>query len=167
VREWTVAGGLIQDDGQLLLVQNRRRNGALDWSPPGGVIEIADGESLLDGLTREVEEETGLRVTEWLGPLYQVDALAPDLGWHLHAEVHLAVGYEGALEIADPDGIVVDARFVAVDECGPHLDRCHPWVREPLSEWLASPWAHDAPPRPFSYRVDGRDFETLVVTRLT
>src|SRR3954469_26001945 len=67
VREWTVAGGLIQDDGQLLLVQNRRRNGALDWSPPGGVIEIADGESLLDGLTREVEEETGLRVTEWIG----------------------------------------------------------------------------------------------------
>ena len=37
-----------------------RRNGSSDWTPPGGVIEVADGESVLDGLTREVAEETGL-----------------------------------------------------------------------------------------------------------
>src|SRR5438105_15433106 len=90
VRKWTVAGGLVESDAGLLLVQNRRRNGSFDWSPPGGVIEVADGESIVDGLTREVEEETGLRVTEWAGPLYEVQADAPDLGWTLKASVYLA-----------------------------------------------------------------------------
>jgi len=127
---------VVSDEG-LLLVQNRRRNGSLDWSPPGGVIEVADGETIVDGLTREVEEETGLRVREWAGPLYEVTADAPDLGWTLRALVYLALEYEGELRIDDPDGIVVDAQFVALDACDTHLAQCHPWVREPLAEWLA------------------------------
>jgi 8-oxo-dGTP diphosphatase len=166
MRNWTVAGGVVERDGALLLVQNRRRNGSVDWSPPGGVIEVADGESLLDGLTREVAEETGLRVTEWAGPLYEVQADAPGLGWTLRAEVHLAVAFEGELRIADPDGIVVDARFVAMDDCARHLDSCHPWVREPLAEWLAARWPHTEPRAPFGYRVDGADLASLVITRL-
>jgi 8-oxo-dGTP diphosphatase len=166
MRDWTVAGGLIESDEGLLLVRNRRRNGSFDWSPPGGVIEVADGESLLDGLTREVEEETGVKVTEWAGPLYAVEAEAVDLGWRLHAEVHLALSYEGELRIDDPDGIVVDARFVALDRCDEHLTQCHPWVREPLAEWLAGRWSHTDAPPPFGYRVDGADIATLVVTRV-
>ena len=75
VREWLVGGALVESDGRLLLVRNQRRGGYEDWSTPGGVIDADDG-SLLDGLTREVEEETGLRVTCWEGPLYEVgDAL--------------------------------------------------------------------------------------------
>jgi 8-oxo-dGTP diphosphatase len=166
VRNWTVAGGLVESDQGLLLVQNRRRNGSLDWSPPGGVIEVADGESVVDGLTREVLEETGLRVTEWAGPLYEVQADAPDLGWSMRASVYLAVAYEGELVVDDPDGIVVDARFVALDDCALHLEQCHPWVREPLAEWLEVRWAHDAARAPFGYRVDGADIASLVVTRL-
>jgi 8-oxo-dGTP diphosphatase len=166
VRNWTVAGGLVENDMGLLLVQNRRRNGSFDWSPPGGVIEVADGESIVDGLTREVEEETGLRVTEWAGPLYEVNADAPDLGWSLRAEVYLAVSYEGDLVVDDPDGIVVDAQFVALDVCGVHLAHCHPWVREPLAEWLESRWSHTETRPPFGYRVDGTDLASLIVTRL-
>ena len=60
-RRWVVGGGLVVADEGVLLVQNRRRDGRLDWSPPGGVIDT--GETLLDGLTREVEEEIGLRGT--------------------------------------------------------------------------------------------------------
>ena len=60
MRDWTVAGGLILGDAGLLLVRNRRRNGSHDWSPPGGVIEPS--ESMVDGLTREVVEETGVEV---------------------------------------------------------------------------------------------------------
>jgi 8-oxo-dGTP diphosphatase len=163
VRDWTVAGGIVLDGDALLLVQNLRRNGALDWSPPGGVIEVHDGEPLLDGLTREVEEETGLRVTEWAGPLYEVHAEAPDLGWRLRAEVHLAVAYEGELRLEDPDGIVVDARFVPLTGCASHLDGCHPWVREPLAAWLAERWDDG---RRFGYRVDGADQRSITVTRL-
>jgi len=161
-----VAGGLIESAEGLLLVCNRRRNGSFDWSPPGGVIEIADGESLLDGLTREVEEETGIRVSKWAGPVYEVRAEAVDLGWRLWAEVHVAVEYEGEVRVEDPDGIVVDAQFFALGECADQLVHCHPWVREPLSEWLGARWSHvDAPP-PYGYRVDGSDAATLVVTRL-
>jgi 8-oxo-dGTP diphosphatase len=166
MRDWTVAGGLIESDAGLLLVCNRRRNGSFDWSPPGGVIEVADGETLLDGLTREVEEETGVRVTEWAGPLYEVQAEAIDLGWRLRAEVHMAIAFEGDLRVEDPDGIVVDAQFVALDECSRHLASCHPWVREPLTEWLTARWSHEDRPAPYGYRVDGSDIAALVVTRL-
>jgi len=166
VRNWTVAGGLLVSDAGLLLVQNRRRNGSFDWSPPGGVIEVADGEAIVDGLTREVAEETGLRVTEWAGPLYEVQADAPDLGWSMRALVYLAVAYDGELVVDDPDGIVVDAQFVALDDCHVHLAQCHPWVREPLAEWLEARWSHTEVPAPFGYRVDGSDIASLTVTRV-
>ncbi|MGI8661637.1 MAG: NUDIX hydrolase [Acidimicrobiales bacterium] len=166
MRDWTVAGGILLDGDAVLLVHNRRRAGGSDWSPPGGVIEVAEGESVVDGLTREVEEETGLRVTRWLGPIYEVLAEAPGLGWRLRAEVHVAAAYEGELRVADPDGIVVDARFVPIAECTPHLDACHPWVREPLADWLGERWAHDAATRAYRYHLEGANLATFAVTRL-
>ncbi len=165
MREWVVGGAVVLSDDGVLLVQNRRRNGALDWSPPGGVIEVHEGESLLDGLGREVEEETGLRVTEWGGRLWSVTTEAPGLGWRLRAEVHLATSWEGDVRIDDPDGIVVDAAFVGCDDCVGHLDGQHPWVREPLTSWLDERWP-SAAARPFDYRVDGADLRTVVVTRV-
>jgi hypothetical protein len=59
----------------------------------------------------------------------------------------------------------VEARFVPLGDCSVHLDACHPWVREPLAEWLGERWTH-AEPRPFGYRVAGSDLRSLVVTRL-
>jgi len=160
-----VVGGavLLGDDGTVLLVQNRRRNGSTDWTPPGGVIEVHEGETLLDGLAREVEEETGLRITAWGGQLWSVTTEAPGLGWSLRAEVHLATAWEGVLRVEDPDGIVVDAGFVPLCDCDGRLDGCHPWVREPLTAWLAERW-DDV--RPFGYRVDGEELGTVVVTRV-
>ena len=163
MRDWVVGGAVLLVDDQLLLVGNRRRNGSVDWTPPGGVIEIHDGEELLDGLAREVEEETGLRVTDWAGPLYSVTAEAPGLGWRLQAEVHLALAWEGELLVDDPDGIVIDARFVDAGGCEGLLDGCHPWVREPLSAWLAERWDEA---QAFGYRVDGADLASLTVTRV-
>ena len=162
VRNWVVGGALILSEEGVLLVQNRRRNGSHDWSPPGGVID--EGETLLDGLTREVEEETGLRVTAWEGPVYEVRCEAPDMGWNLRVEAHLATAYEGELHVDDPDGIVVDARFVPLDDCVGHLDTCHPWVREPLEAWLTERWA-SGDRLPFGFRVSGADPSTVVVTR--
>jgi 8-oxo-dGTP diphosphatase len=163
VREWQVAGALVESEGCLLLVRNQRRGGHEDWSTPGGVIDDEDG-SVLDGLTREVEEETGLRVTRWEGPVYEVEAVAPDLGWVMRCEVHRAVAYEGDVRVADPDGIVVEAAFVPAGDAATVLERCHPWVGEPLAEWLAAPWGPEASRR-YCYEVHGVTRAALEVVR--
>ncbi len=162
MRDWVVGGALILSDGAVLLVRNRRRNGSHDWTPPGGVID--EGETLLEGLTREVEEETGLRVTEWAGPVYEVRCEAPDMGWRLRVEAHLAVTYEGDLVVDDPDGIVVEARFVDAAMCTGLVGAAQRWVCEPLGDWLAERWDHQQA-RPYGFHVAGCAPGDVVVTR--
>ncbi|MEU1625262.1 NUDIX hydrolase [Streptomyces sp. NPDC020096] len=53
----SVAGVIVDGRGRALLVQ-RRDNG--HWEPPGGVLEA--GETVPDGLRREVLEETGIEI---------------------------------------------------------------------------------------------------------
>ncbi len=161
--EFTVAGALVESDEGLLLVRNQRRNGAIDWSTPGGVIDPTDA-SLLSGLAREVEEETGLRVTGWEGPLYEVRATAAELGWSMRCEVHRATAYRGTLRIDDPDGIVVDACFALDEQCVDLLDTCAQWVREPLADWLAHRWGPDEH-RSYAYDVRGASRDALQVVR--
>lgn len=162
MREWLVGGGIVTSDAGVLMVQNRRRDGRLDWSPPGGVID--PGETLLGGLTREVAEETGLVVTEWEGPAYEIAAEAPDMGWRLAVEAHVAVGVAGELGSEDPDGIVVAARYMAVEECAGVLAGAPRWVAEPLLDWLTG---SRPGPRPYRYRVDGTlEGRDITVTRL-
>ncbi|MDQ1444778.1 MAG: 8-oxo-dGTP diphosphatase [Acidimicrobiaceae bacterium] len=163
VREWLVASGIIEGPGSLLLVQNRRRDGRMDWSPPGGVIEVADGESVREGLTREVHEETGITVTEWAGPVWSVEAEAEAAGWRLNVEVFRAVAYEGEITVDDPDGIVVDARFVPVDDCQVQLASTWLPTHEPLVAWLAERWTDS---RSFKYRVHGASRDDFQITRL-
>jgi 8-oxo-dGTP diphosphatase len=161
--EWTVAGALVESVDGLLLVRNERRGGRTDWSTPGGVIDATD-ESLRHGLAREVEEETGLRVTSWEGPLYTVVAKAADLGWVMTCEVHRAVAYEGDLHVDDPDGIVVEAAFATTEACSKLLALCAPWVREPLADWLVHRWGPgDA--RSYTYDVFGAERDSLRVVR--
>ena len=174
MRDWVVGGAVIErralvggggapdePDG-VLLVENVRHNGTSDWTPPGGVID--PGEDLLVGLTREVREETGLEVLRWAGPLYEIQAEAPDLGWRLRVEVHQAAEVDGELSIgADPDGIVVAADWVGAASCADRLGTSHPWVREPLLEWMLERF--DAT-REFRYEVLGTPVSDLRVTRL-
>lgn len=163
VHEWRVAGALVETDDGVLLVRNVRRGGWEDWSPPGGVIDAED-ESVLAGLTREVEEETGIRVSEWSGPLYEVRAHAVDMGWLMHCHVHLAVAFEGDLSVADPDGIVVEAAWVPHAECEERLLPGARWVVEPFAAWLAERWEPGSG-RGFSYEVRGTALHDLQVVR--
>lgn len=173
VRDWLVGGGIVEGAvvgarsgavPTMLLVHNERRGGRTDWSTPGGVVE--KDEDLVEGLTREVREETGLVVVEWAGPAYTVAAEAPDLGWRLRVEVHRAVQVEGTLTVGgDPDGIVVGADFVVHAECGDRLSGAPPWVREPLVDWLAA-GGFAGPAPEYRYLVEGEDMSSLVVHRV-
>jgi ADP-ribose pyrophosphatase YjhB (NUDIX family) len=53
-------GAVVVQEARVLLVRRGREPLKGHWSLPGGVLEI--GESLLEGVTREVAEETGLQV---------------------------------------------------------------------------------------------------------
>lgn len=151
LRHWQVAGGVVADERGLLLVQNRRRNGDVDWSTPGGVID--PGETPVEGLTREVREETGIAVSAWSGPLYRVEVLAPDAGFFLRVEARRAVGFTGELVVDDPDGIVVSAEFVDAMTARDRLLDASPWVVEPLLAHLEDGIGDG---RVFRYLVEGR-----------
>lgn len=161
LRRWFVAGAIVEEGGRVLLVENLRRNGTTDWSTPGGVVE--HGEEVTAGLAREVVEETGLVVDTFHGPLYSVDAVAPDMGWHMTVQVFRATSWRGHVQVGDdPDGIVVNARFLEVDECAAHLSGNARWVREPILEWLQHRWSDH---RAFRYELVGADRATMVVHR--
>lgn len=53
----SVAAAVVAQDGKVLAIQ-RRDNG--QWEPPGGILELDEGP--IDGLRREVFEETGMQV---------------------------------------------------------------------------------------------------------
>jgi 8-oxo-dGTP diphosphatase len=161
MRSWLVASAVIEGPDGILLVRNRRRDGAVDWSLPGGVID--EGEELLDGLAREVTEETGLQVGGWEGPLWEVEAHAPDMGWELRVEVHRATSYSGELAFEDPDGIVDDARFFHVELCAEPLATTWVPTHEPINAWLVERWAES---RLFRYRVLGTTRAEMTFDRL-
>lgn len=53
----SVAAVVVAEDGTVLAIERRDNN---DWEPPGGILELS--EKPLDGLRREVLEETGLHI---------------------------------------------------------------------------------------------------------
>ena len=90
-------------------------------------------ESVLDGLTREVLEETGLVVTEWEGPIYEIEVVAPDRRNTLRSNDMMNVLVEGdkrgieraAAEIIDQDRFSTSLRLplpvAKLDACGTRL----------------------------------------------
>jgi 8-oxo-dGTP diphosphatase len=161
LRHWRVAGGVIVTGSSVLLVKNQRRGGAVDWTTPGGVID--PGESPIEALTREVREETGLRVVAWEGPLYRVVVDAPDAGFRLGVEAHLGLRVEGELVIDDPDGIVVDAGFVERTAVVDRLAGAPRWVTEPLLAHLDDGVTDG---RVFRYHMTGGPGPSRQVVRL-
>ena len=167
VQAYTVASGIIVEQQQLLLVQNQRRNGSLDWSTPGGVVD--PGEEVLEALQREVIEETSVVVEGWSPLLYTVDVDFVGRDMTLHAQVFQAMAYRGQLHVDDPDNVVVAGRWVDHDQAHGLLDTSPQWVSEPLRHHVTQLFTGNAPPPTrqtvWKYRVTGtgREFTTELV----
>lgn len=52
------------ESGRLLLIERRKAPNLGCWSPIGGKLEMAQGESVFECAIRETHEETGLEITE-------------------------------------------------------------------------------------------------------
>jgi 8-oxo-dGTP diphosphatase len=105
-------------DDVLLVLQGARGEEPF-WALPGGIVE--DGELVVEGLVREVAEETGLVVQPGLlAFVREVDERRParltprhpPVGYHLTVWVFEAASWSGEVAADDPDGYVHEARFV-------------------------------------------------------
>src|SRR3990170_232288 len=101
-------GGIVVNDGDLLMVRRAKEPGMGLWSIPGGHVE--HGEYLTDAVRREVKEETGLdvEVADLVGIL---EVLGPD---HL-VILDFGARVETRAEPAPSDD-VSEARWVPLEE---------------------------------------------------
>ncbi|MAZ53774.1 MAG: DNA mismatch repair protein MutT [Trueperaceae bacterium] len=132
-RDFVVAAAILLDplDRVLLVGNDWRGQGEVRHTLPGGVVE--PGERTTDALRREVKEETGLIITRIKHLAYAVhveDERRDDraISFAFSAE------YEGLLNPCDPDGFIVEARFVTVEEAARIIPV--PPLRDPLLNYL-------------------------------
>ncbi len=131
-----IVAALIRREGEILLVwQQGQDDPAPSWALPGGMVE--PGELLVTALAREVREETGLEVLDPGRVLYLVQHECLD-GKGLVVVIVFEIGaWSGQVHMDDPDGLVLEARFVPVSEAVNKLERL-PWrmMYEPIVAFL-------------------------------
>lgn len=129
-------GAVIFDQGRVLLVQRGHAPMQGEWSLPGGALEL--GETLQDGVKREVLEETGL-IVEPIAILETFDRIARDAAGRVQFH-YVLVDYlcritGGSAAYASD---AVDLRWAALDD----LDTIAPFTREVILK----AWKMRSPP---------------------
>jgi 8-oxo-dGTP diphosphatase len=119
-------------DGILLCRHDKR--GRHVWLLPGGGVH--SGETLMDALRREIQEEVGIEPPPLEGPIALVDSIAPARTLTTKHVVHIifAGRVDGSLEdVSSTDEAVRGHRLFAFDE----LDSAvlHPPIQRFLQRW--------------------------------
>ncbi|MCG0239298.1 MAG: NUDIX hydrolase [Firmicutes bacterium] len=130
-RRLAVGAVLLDPQGRVLLVYNRRSGGGGHWSLPKGSCQT--GETLVETLCREVREETGLRV-EPIELAFVTEFYVPAKGeWFLQHYFHArVVAGEAAVQPQEPE--VSKVKWVPVAHL-PGFLTFRPWL-VPLQIWL-------------------------------
>lgn len=125
LRRHLSAGGIVIDDGKILLIRNRHGH----WGLPKGHWE--PGELLVETAVREVLEETGLTVE--VGDLAFITEFR-----NTDAREHLVQFFFAARPVSGilfpRPGEIFGAKWVPVGDIGDYI-RWRPWL-EPLTQWL-------------------------------
>ncbi|MDA5279800.1 NUDIX hydrolase [Streptomyces sp. NPDC054904] len=157
----TIVSAVVEQDGCLLMVRERPPAGPEQWVLPGGVVE--PGELAHDAMVREVHEETGLTVAGPTGlACVSQHAVTDEPGWDGTWTVitFRAERPTGTLGPLDPDGEVLEAAWVPLDEARARL-AAHPFRRrgEPLIAYLTG----TAPPGALWLWPDGPQEPPVVI----
>ena len=100
------------DDAEIFLMRRKGSHGAGQWSLPGGHQDI--GETAQQCCLREVEEETGLKLTGWIYKLGFMDTIMESEGLHYITLYYGASSFKGSPTITEPekcDGIGWFSRY--------------------------------------------------------
>lgn len=112
-------GAVIFFGGKVLLVKRGKEPGYGKWSIPGGAVEL--GETLKEGVLREVKEETGLEV-EIGGTVEILDWVSRDENDRIKYHYVLVDFWCKCLTLElNPSSDVIDARWVQLSDA-PNYD---------------------------------------------
>lgn len=106
-------GGVVIHGNRVLLIRRGREPLKGEWSIPGGMLEL--GESLEDGVSREIWEETGLKVRplEALLVFDRIQKKGKRIQYHYVIIDYICLRIGGRLK---PGSDVLDARWVEREE---------------------------------------------------
>jgi ADP-ribose pyrophosphatase YjhB (NUDIX family) len=121
---------------RVLLCRHEKAGRGEYWLLPGGGVD--SGESLLDALHRELEEEIGIRqVLQFEGPIAIVDSIAPVRTFAAKHVVHIIfacdLGGRSLEEVASVDDAVRGHRIFAIGELEEIV--LHPPIQRFIARW--------------------------------
>ena len=153
----TVAALIPRGAGILMVAERGPADADATWMLPGGRVE--PGESLEAALEREIREETGLRMagTPVLAFSVEIAAEMDDLVGAWRA-VTYACRAEGEVAPADPDGLILSAEWVPIEDAFARLEAVEWYDSGPLRAFLAGEVAAGSA---FRYRISGRRGATV------
>ena len=102
-------GGIILNDGKVLLVRRGKQPGYGKWSIPGGMVEL--GETLQEAMKREVREECGIEI-ELADVVAVLERIIPHQERGIHYQYVLIdfLGYWRSGEL-QPSSDILEARW--------------------------------------------------------